>query len=242
MSRPLDDFAVYDAQDPRLGRHIVHDSRSWAYRLPEIVEGLPVPQVVHHDSEIPVLDQGQVGSCTANALLGVLGTVPYADKLAVRGVQVSGWDEALALSVYHDETAIDDREIPGVYPPDDTGSAGIYSMQVAQARGWITSYHHAFSLSAMQHALVTGPVSLGIPWLNSMFEPHNDGTLKVDFSSGIAGGHQVAIVGYDLKHSFVELRNSWGTSWGLQGYARLPINGLSGLLRNGGDVVQPVIA
>lgn len=243
MSRPLDDFAIYAAEDSRLGRHIVHDARSWAYRLPEPGEGaVKPPPVVDHAAEMPILDQGQLGSCTANALLGMLGTAPFADKLAVRGVQVSTWGEDLAVQVYEQETKIDDREIPGHYPPDDTGSAGIYSMQVAQARGWITSYHHAFSISAALAALVAAPISIGIPWLNSMFDPAADGSLKVDFSSGIAGGHQVAIVGYDLPAGWVKLRNSWGTSWGLQGYAHLPINGLSGLLRQGGDVVQPVIA
>lgn len=242
MSRPLDDLVIYAPTDPRLRRHVVHDARSWAYRLPETAQGQAIPQVVHHAEELPVLDQGDIGSCTANALLGLLGTAPFADKLAVRGVQVSTWDEKLALSVYHDETVIDDREIPGHFPPDDTGSAGIYSMQVARKRGWITSYHHAFSLNAALNALVKGPISIGIPWLNSMFDPAPDGMLTVNFSSGVAGGHQVAIVGYDLRNGFVELRNSWGTSWGLQGYAHLPINGFSGLLRQGGDVVQPVIA
>jgi hypothetical protein len=221
----------------------VHDARSWAYRLPEpSTATLPLPKVVQHAREIPVLDQGAVGSCTANALLGVLGTAPYADKLAVRGVAVAGWDEQLALSVYHDETVLDDREIPGVYPPDDTGSAGLYSMQVAKRRRWITSYHHAFTLGAMLAALAHGPVSIGIPWLNSMFEPDSDGLLRVDFSSGIAGGHQVAVDGYDLHEGIAWLTNSWGTGWGLDGRAALPINGLSGLLRTGGDVVQPVIA
>lgn len=240
--RPLDDFAIYAPTDPRLNRHIVHDARSWAYRLPETTQGQALPKVVQHAREIPVLDQGELGSCTANALLGVLGTAPYADKLAVRGVQVSTWNEALATSVYHDETMLDDREIPGHYPPEDTGSAGIYSMQVARNRKWITSYRHAFTLNATLNALAKGPVSLGIPWLDSMFDPDADGLLTIDFSSGIAGGHQIVGDGYDLARGLVWITNSWSEGWGLKGRAAIPINGLSGLLRQGGDVVQPVIA
>jgi hypothetical protein len=46
--------------DPRLGRHIHHDSASRRYSFP--TEGLTVQSVVH-PRHIPILDQGQVGSC-----------------------------------------------------------------------------------------------------------------------------------------------------------------------------------
>src|SRR5690348_7750974 len=66
-----------------------------------------------------------------------------------------------SLGVYHDETVLDEREIPGVYPPDDTGSAGIYAMKVARQRGWIRAYRHGFSFSSTIAALVNGPIKIG---------------------------------------------------------------------------------
>ena len=47
---------------------------------------------------------------------------------------------------------------------------------------------------------------------------------KTDFwnGSGNYGGHAVSVVGYnDSKSSFI-IRNSWGTSYGTNGYALLP--------------------
>ena len=42
--------------------------------------------------------------------------------------------------LYSVETHLDDREIPGHYPPDDTGSAGIYSAKALVSRGLIDEH------------------------------------------------------------------------------------------------------
>jgi C1A family cysteine protease len=36
------------------------------------------------------------------------------------------------------------------------------------------------------------------------------------------GGHAVVAVGYDMKKKFVWVRNSWGPTWGIDGYFKLP--------------------
>ena len=135
------DLSIFaNVPDRRLGRHVVHDPQSRAFALPDVIAyGAHLPRAVQHARVVPVFDQGEVGSCTANALLGCLGTEPFASQLSERdyaAVDLASFDEALALAVYHDETVLDEREIPGVYPPDDTGSAGLYAMKVARARGW----------------------------------------------------------------------------------------------------------
>lgn len=38
------------------------------------------------------------------------------------------------------------------------------------------------------------------------------------------GAHAVTIVGYDDKLKTILIRNSWGASWGNQGYASIPYN------------------
>ncbi len=56
----------------RLGRHIRHDPRSFEFqagRAPQIVS------VTHQSTGLP-LNQGNLGSCTANALCGALDSAP----------------------------------------------------------------------------------------------------------------------------------------------------------------------
>lgn len=38
----------------------------------------------------------------------------------------------------------------------------------------------------------------------------------------ITGGHAVLAVGYDMTKEFIWVRNSWGESWGLKGYFKMP--------------------
>jgi hypothetical protein len=237
MSTYLSIFA--DRADRRFGRHVVWDDASRDYALPDVIAyGVSLPRAVQHARVVPVLDQGDVGSCTANALLGCLGTEPFASQLTDRefgAVDLRKWDEALALAVYHDETVLDEREIPGVYPPDDTGSAGLYAMKVAKRRGWIRAYRHGFAFSASVAALPHGPIMVGTAWLQSMFD--------VDRSSPIVGGHEWVVDGYDLDEGVAHMVNSWGTSWGRDGTAKIRLGDLRWLLssRMQGDVVQPVI-
>lgn len=233
--------------DPRLKRHVAWDERSRAYALPDVVPyGVSLPRAVQHVRVIPVLDQGKIGACTANALLGCLGTEPFASMLRDRDyapVDLSTFGEALALDVYHDETVLDEREIPGIYPPEDTGSAGLYAMKVARARGWCRAYRHGFSFSATVGALVNGPIMVGTAWLDSMFTVGRDGAIEVHRGAKIDGGHEYVIDGYDLDEGVAFMTNSWGTAWGDGGRAKIRLGDLRWLLssRMQGDVVQPVV-
>ena len=56
----------------RLGRHIEHDPRSRNFPA----ETAPQVTSVTHDATGLPLNQGQIGSCTANALCGALDSAP----------------------------------------------------------------------------------------------------------------------------------------------------------------------
>ena len=210
-----------------LGRHQVHDERSRSYALAPVA--LPTKTVLHQ-RHVPIFDQGDLGSCTANAALGMISTGP----LNIGKPFV----EADAVALYHEETLLDDTEIPGHYPPDDTGSAGIYSCKALRNRGYIASYRHAFSLTTALGWLGKQPISIGIPWLNSMFDPAKKTALIiVDKRSGVAGGHQVCLDGINPTTSQVRVANSWGPGWGDGGRAWLAYADLGWLLGQGGDAV-----
>lgn len=216
----------------RLGRHQMHD-----LLVPE-KEARPAALVrlvdVDHKRLVAPFNQGQIGSCTGNACVGCLMTEPF---------HQAGWDftEATAVQVYELETTLDDSQIPGVYPPDDTGSTGPWSMMAAEKNGWIRSWKHTRSLHTALGMLMTGPISIGVPWYQSMFTPDKDGVLVLNESSGVVGGHQLEASGVDVARQRIRIPNSWDTTWGLGGYCWMPWSMAEFLLHEGGDVVQPVM-
>lgn len=233
----------YLAESPdnpfRLGRHQVHDAllpERDARQLHVLHRFIGIKTVTHQEVE-PVFDQGNLGSCTANAALGCLVTAPFAKA----GVTYTEND---AVELYKVETKLDDSQIPGNYPPDDTGSTGPWSMMALEQQGKIKSYHHTRSIFTALRLLSHGPISIGVTWYNSMFDVVDQDGVKmivVDEHSQVAGGHQVCVVGNSVEHQRVLIRNSWGTGWGDEGHAWLSWNDLDLLLHEGGDVVQPVV-
>lgn len=216
---------VFAPTDPRLGRHIIHDDRSWNYRI--TVPALPTAPVMHERHE-PIWDQGQVGSCTANAALGMLVTGPLWKP-------TYAFTEIDAVELYKEETRIDDAAIPGHYPPDDTGSSGLYSCKALQKRGLIKSYGFMFTTAAVLGQLGLTPVSIGIPWYESMFNPNRNGVVSI--KGRVAGGHQICFDGIDPKKKLVRFANSWGTGWGKSGWGYMSFTTLDHLLKQGGDAV-----
>lgn len=222
-----------DPSNPyRLGRHQMHDF------LPEELEAVvdllePIKPVTHVEFEA-VFDQGQLGSCTANAALGLLVTAPFGQQ----GVRYAEKD---AVALYEQETKLDDSQIPGEYPPDDTGSSGPWSMMALEKQGKVKTFKHTRAIHTALRLLNGGPISIGVSWYQSMFTPDADSTIHADESSGLAGGHQVCIVANDVERKRIRIRNSWGTSWGDNGHAWLSWDDFELLLKLGGDVVQPVM-
>lgn len=233
-----------------LGRHVEHDERSLRY-----AHGvLPASAIrsVDWTRRIPVLDQGALGSCTAQAATGLLGTdsvarpgltsvtVTSAAAAASHGLFSAGVyapDEPFAVALYSLATILDG--ITGYYPPEDTGSTGIGAAKALKALGLASSYTHGFSVAALNSALQSGPVMIGITWLNSMFDTTADGRILVDHSSGVAGGHEVELNRYDAATGEYWITNSWGTSWGVQGSAYFTASDLAWLLSQQGDVTIP---
>jgi hypothetical protein len=233
-----------------MGRHVEHDPRSRNYAH----ETLPADAIrsVAWARRTPVLDQGQLGSCTGNAGTGLLGTdsagrsgltsvtISVAAARASHGFFTPGVyapDEDFAVRLYSLATRLD--SISGHYPPTDTGSSGLGVAKALRALGQATSYSHAFSLPALASALQSGPVMIGIPWLNSMFEPDADGRLDVDRSSGVAGGHEIELNRFDAATGDYWITNSWGAGWGVSGSAYFTTPDLRWLLSQQGDVTIP---
>lgn len=218
----------------RLGRHVQHDPKSLRYAAPVLPRS--AIESKRWTRRAAVWDQGQLGSCTGNAAAGWVGT----DNAARMGlVEVGGRavDEAFAVDLYHRATMLD--EFNGVYPPEDSGSSGLGAAKALQQIGLSPSYQHAFSLQALESALQSGPVLVGISWYNSMFTPGADGVVPVDESSGLAGGHELCVDQLDTVRGLVGFTNSWGTGWGEEGRGYFRLADLAALLAADGDVTVP---
>lgn len=233
----------------RLGRHQVHDvlDAMPERQLEHAVDLLKPLKTIRHAEHVGVFDQGQLGSCTANAAYGVrvTGTAEAFSAFQTLFKSFCGRDvptEDDCVALYELETKIDDSQVPGEYPPDDTGSSGPWSMMAMEKDGLVAKFLHTRSVRTALGALNTAPISIGIPWLQSMFTVDRKGFIEVDAASGIAGGHQIAVVGQDVDKEFVTIRNSWGDSWGDEGHANLRWSDLRNLFAQGGDAVQPAAA
>lgn len=223
--RPATDAVLVAAASStslRLGRHVEHDPASKAYPAERAAE---IVSVLHKRHSHP-FDQGQLGSCTGNAITGVLDTEPFTHKYL---------GERTALKIYKLGTVLDG--IPGAYPPDDTGSSGLGVAKAAKKLGYISRYAHAFGLQHALEALSICSLITGVKWWSSMDEPDvNDGGL-VTIAPGayVRGGHEFQVLGNDVERKRVRCCNSWGPEWGDGGYFELDWATWGELLDDQGD-------
>lgn len=227
-----------------LGRQIFHDPRSRQHPVDE----LPNDQIksVIHTRMIPILDQGQLGSCTGNAATGAIGTAPYFDTLSPTLKSQLGKEpsaEGFAVDVYSKATHVDGYR--GVYPPDDTGSSGLAVSKVLYKAGLIGKYKHAFSLRAAASALQSHPFITGIGWYEKMFEPDHNGLVSI--GGQLAGGHEIVCNelrilegnSWDDDNNEFWFDNSWSTTWGRQGRFGMKVSTFRQLfIEERGDVTQ----
>lgn len=215
----------------RLGRHIRHDSRSALYPVREVAQAALADKL--WTRHIPILDQGDLGSCTGNGETGNLGTSPLFEALP------SGYpalDEKEAVALYSAATRID--PYAGTYPPTDTGSDGLSVSKAAKAAGLISGYLNAATLAAMQAALQSGPVIIGINWYDSFDTPDSNGLITISKGASVRGGHEPMLRGVDLEKQQFFGDNSWGASWGDKGSFLLGFADMDRLLSEGGDCTQ----
>lgn len=233
-----------------LGRKVEHDPLSLFFAHPVLPKS--AIRSMRWTRRVGVFDQGNLGSCVGNATAGVvatdtvdhsgLATVTLTDTVAARtrGVFKAGTyqvDEDFAVLCYELATRLD--RYPGTYKPDDTGSSGLAGAKVLETLGLADRYTHGFIIDALDTALQSGPVLVGLPWLNSMFTPAADGRIPVDQNSGVAGGHELCMDTIDVENGRYWVTNSWGEGWGQNGRGYFTRTDLAWLLSQQGDVTVP---
>jgi len=215
------------------GRHIEHDDRSRDHAVE--LEELFAPRSVLWNRYADIFDQGQLGSCTGNAITGALACAPFCGSRA----DAARYDEAYAVDVYSAATRID--HVPGEYPPDDTGSSGLAVAKVVKREGLISRYGHAFTTLGLLHAIQHQPLIVGVSWFEGFDQPDEYG--RVTIAGQVRGGHEIVVRGYEHgqndRDSYLFLDNSWGPQWGDAGSFRMSVYTWSQLREQGADAVVP---
>ncbi|GHC37365.1 MULTISPECIES: hypothetical protein [Streptomyces rochei group] len=210
----------YDVR-PDMGRHLVLDPRSLAYR--RRYTGDPI-YPTEWAPKVPVLDQQNLlaqgirtsqladgatddvdalGSCTGNAATVAISVLHTAHTLGTAGLDVTDpvAAEAWAIGLYSDATHRDQWH-DDAWPTVDCGSSGLGVAKALRQRGLIDQYGHATTAEELCILLQTGPVLAGLPWYAAWMEPVGQYALLDEIpgwqSSEIAGGHEVCITA--LEH------------------------------------------
>ena len=190
----------------------------------------------------PVYDQGQLGSCTANAICAAV-------EVDFITAKAPDWRPS-RLFVYYNERAMEGtiKQDSGAQIRDGVktiNTLGVcteallpYDITKFTAKPKTACFADALknkslkyervvqTSNAIEQVLFSGkPVIFGFSVYESFESAEVAKTGIVNLpakTEKLLGGHAVLIVGYDHQAARFLVRNSWGASWGQQGYFTIP--------------------
>jgi C1A family cysteine protease len=211
-----------------------HEFTKKAARLPKAVD--------LRDWCPPVMDQGELGSCTAHGITGALRTL-------LRRYSLSD-HELSRLQLYFDERVVERDVSEDAGAEIRTGIKCAAKIGVGLEQFWpyeniMTNftqyppkqvYESAKPFNAMKYArvrvgaravknaLALGfPVVIGLSLYANFDLPEVEKTGVVPMPDGkMDGGHCLYVVGYGQKPGYFTVRNSWGVDWGDKGDCYFP--------------------
>ena len=194
----------------------------------------------------PVEDQGKIGSCTAQAVVGLL---EYFERRALgeyldasrrflykvtrklyrlegdTGAEVRGAMKALRIFGVCPEEYWPYEE--GKYDQEPPAFCYAFAQSYQAVKYYrIWDADPVKLLGQLKASLASGlPFAFGFSVYSSIWDAavQDSGDIPVPGKGdSLDGGHAVMAVGYDDARNRLLIRNSWGTSWGQKGYGTLP--------------------
>ena len=191
----------------------------------------------------PVYDQGQLGSCTANAIAAALDFD--------RHKQGETFVNPSRLFIYYNERAMEGTV------KSDSGAAIRDGIKVVNTQGACKEVTWPYTISKFKSKPVIAAYKEGLLYESVKYQGldnTNLTSLKTALASGLPfvfgfsvyssfestavastgivpmpaknesllGGHAVLCVGYDDSTQRFLVRNSWGPGWGIKGYFTIP--------------------
>lgn len=191
----------------------------------------------------PVYDQGELGSCTGNAIAGALEF----DQIAQASKDVF---TPSRLFIYYNERVLEGtvesdsgamiRDGIKTVAKQGACKEDTWPYDIGRFRNKPSSrcYTEAEKHQAILYLRLTqtlsqlkGCLAEGYPFVFGFTVYESFESAKVaktghapmpGAKEGVLGGHAVLAVGYDERRQWFIVRNSWGPKWGMSGYFTLP--------------------
>jgi C1A family cysteine protease len=215
---------------------------------PYVPKATPTPNSVDLDlKNLPVYDQGELGSCTGNALAAAIqfdrlrqglskpAEVPsrlfiYFGERVIKGTVASDCGASLrdGIKVVASDGACFETG-PDAWPYDIAAFAEpppLPCFAAAKLNAAVNYYRLNQQIADMQACLAEGfPFVFGFTAFAALESAavERTGVLPMPGPDDkTIGGHAVMAVGYDKARKVFKVRNSWGADWGLDGYFWMP--------------------
>lgn len=203
-----------------------------------------LPAFVDLSSECtPIRDQKQEGACTAFASCGLMEFNRNKLKLEqeIFSPQFLYYNERVIEGTVDQDSGASIREILGALYKHGVCleslwpySEGMFTLPSIEAvknamKYRITAYHRIIQAPQFlkTQLSIDEPFVFGFDVYESFESPEvaKTGIMPIPGpNEQLLGGHEVLCVGYDDAKQMYKVRNSWGTSWGLEGYFWMPYN------------------